>query len=82
MQSNGSGVVFTDSDINMARRIAGLMNKSKYELGTVEIVQAAQAITWFQSELFKHMEDNVMEVTKVIDPKKDDAPAAKTKGGK
>jgi hypothetical protein len=71
MNSNGSGVTFSEHDLVMAKRIIGLMNQVKYTLDPLQIVQGAEAIMWFQRDLLKSIEENIMEVKKVINTKKE-----------
>jgi len=70
MQSNGSGLTFSDSDVTMLKRVIGLINQSKYTLDPLQMCQAAEALLWMQRDLLKGIEENIMEIKKVIDTKK------------
>jgi len=76
MNSNGSGLTFSEHDVNMAKRLIGLMNQTKFNLDANQMVLGAEAMLWLQRDLVKNMQDNIFEVNKVIDTKKESSKKA------
>lgn len=61
MQSNGSGLTFSDSEVLNAKRLLGLLNKANFNLSAVQMIEGARALD-FLKELIPNMEANVFEV--------------------
>lgn len=68
MESNGSGLTFTENDLIMAKRIIGLLNSTKFNLDPLQMVQGAEALVWLQRDLVKGISDNIMEFKRNINP--------------
>lgn len=81
MESSGSGVTFSESDVAQCQKVIGLLSKADFKLGAAQVIEAAQALIWLQKDLLKAMNDNVMELKRVIQPPKpvEDKPKAKGK---
>lgn len=68
MESSGNGVTFSENDIKLCQSVIGLLNKASFNLSAAQAIEAAQALVWIQRDLIKIMNDNVMELKRVITP--------------
>ena len=65
MESSGGGVTFKQQDLQDAKFLVGLLNKSSFaDLTSVQIFQAARALEFARS-LIPLIEDNIMEIIRV-----------------
>lgn len=70
MENSGSGVTFSEHDTVMIRKVIGLLNKAKFDgVSATQIMEASETLFWLRDSLLKHMDENVMELKKVVDPK-------------
>lgn len=45
--------------------------KGEFKLGASQILEAAQALVWFNKELYPSMQNNIMELKRIIKPKEE-----------
>lgn len=79
MDASGFGLRFTEKDIKLANRVKVLLESVDYKMeGAVQVVQAAEAMTWF-ARLVPQMQSNILEL--VDETKVPDAPPSTEEGG-
>lgn len=69
MNNTGHGVTFDERDLKLAKVMLEVFKKSDMKLEGHQVLQVAEVFLWMSRELLPKIEENILELKKVIKPK-------------